>query len=1099
MRPRPGLFGLLVLVALAGSCVGGDRATGPDVAELSLTLQPALIPSAADASALPIHRIRAVVARQLDGAVLREQRQDVSPTAPSWTLEVSVPVGSQSTTVVVYLYLLNVGSDGTETVQFSGRTAPLSISSGTRLADVAADVVRGPLSNLSVTGVTITSSPDTLYVGGTSNLSAIVTSSAPTPVQVFWTSLDPTVVGVIDSTATGIAAGTAQIVASAGAHADTTGVVVIVPAVDSVRVSPDSADVAVAGTRTYTAQLFDANGGPITGRPITWTTGNGSIATVSPSGVVTGVAAGTTTVRATSEGVFDEAVVRVTSAPNPGGATNTWIAGSGNWSNPAKWTLGRVPIATDTVRLTQGVDYLVTLDANATVAKLVIGGTADAINLRVTGATLTITGTVNGPELELLPLGGLEIEDANLVVSGISNAGSVRTNGVVTIDADSVRSTGAWSAQSGVQVLGATTGVWFEANGQLEVASASALQMGPGSELHFAPDGSASVDGTGGVLVLGNGSTLRLFQTLSIDGPSLVLMGTAVVQEESEDLVIGPSSIVQLLSETGAVDVDVNVIVGGALTASGTDTRVANLDVVPGGSVILSGTGASDAFATTTLSNGGDVVIEGAGLTVTANEITNQSGATLTTASVGTVSVLDAQLINDGSMVVASETHLRRTDGSGTPISASHVNAGTIDIIQTGKLVVELGGTAPSITNSGTISLEDPTAVLAVENLAAPGVGQIHNTASGVLTGVGTVDVRTGIPGGENNGTIAPGLLGPGALSWLGSVPMGPTGTIELELLGTAPGTEHDQLNLSADLLAAGDLVVTAPGLTASPGDRFAVLIFRSRVGNFDNVTLPPLSGIALDTVWAEGGTQDTLYLVASAAAPAPVKSWTNAAGGNWSTPANWSGGTVPTAADSVAIDLAGTYTVTLDVNAQVRNLTIGQGAGIKTLSGTSRTLTIDGSSAVYAGGALTLTNSTLAGNGTLTNLGTISLDGGTVSARLTNDGGVIRTTGTVSVPGAFRNFSGSTLSIGGLAGNSVFTVTNGFTNSGIIELTNVTLAYSAQLVITSGTLTNSATGTLRSLPGGGNGGARTLTATLNNQGTLFLDHPLTINGANAA
>jgi hypothetical protein len=79
VRPSAVVLGLL----LVGSCVGGERATGPDRAELALTIQPALIPSAADGSALPIHRIRAVAARQPDGAVLRELSLDVSPTAPS--------------------------------------------------------------------------------------------------------------------------------------------------------------------------------------------------------------------------------------------------------------------------------------------------------------------------------------------------------------------------------------------------------------------------------------------------------------------------------------------------------------------------------------------------------------------------------------------------------------------------------------------------------------------------------------------------------------------------------------------------------------------------------------------------------------------------------------------------------------------------------------------------------------------------------------------------------------------------------------------------------------------------------------------------------
>ncbi len=50
---------------------------------------------------------------------------------------------------------------------------------------------------------------------------------------------------------------------------------------------------------------------------------------------------------------------------------------------------------------------------------------------------------------------------------------------------------------------------------------------------------------------------------------------------------------------------------------------------------------------------------------------------------------------------------------------------------------------------------------------------------------------------------------------------------------------------------------------------------------------------------------------------------WTNASGGNWSETANWSDG-VPAAGDSAVIDLAGTYTVTVDQNVEVETVVLG-------------------------------------------------------------------------------------------------------------------------------------------------------------------------------
>ena len=101
--------------------------------------------------------------------------------------------------------------------------------------------------------------------------------------------------------------------------------------------------------------LKDASGNVLAGRPVTWSTASQAVATVSAAGVVTGVAAGTTTVRATSGTAFDEAIVRVTSIVTPTGGI-TWTRGSGGlWSDPANWTPARVPQPGDTVFLTQGV------------------------------------------------------------------------------------------------------------------------------------------------------------------------------------------------------------------------------------------------------------------------------------------------------------------------------------------------------------------------------------------------------------------------------------------------------------------------------------------------------------------------------------------------------------------------------------------------------------------------------------------------------------------------------------------------------------------------------------------------------------------------
>jgi hypothetical protein len=71
---------------------------------------------------------------------------------------------------------------------------------------------------------------------------------------------------------------------------------------------------------------------------------------------------------------------------------------------------------------------------------------------------------------------------------------------------------------------------------------------------------------------------------------------------------------------------------------------------------------------------------------------------------------------------------------------------------------------------------------------------------------------------------------------------------------------------------------------------------------------------------------------------------WNNPSGGNWSVAGNWSPARVPAKGDTVFITLAGTYTVTLDVNDTVAFLTVGGATGAQTLVANGRTFGIDSS-----------------------------------------------------------------------------------------------------------------------------------------------------------
>jgi hypothetical protein len=91
--------------------------------------------------------------------------------------------------------------------------------------------------------------------------------------------------------------------------------------VASVTVAPSSASIARGATRQFTATMKDASGNTLTGRVASWSSSNASIATVTTTGPSTadvqGIAAGSATITAVSEGKSGSAQVTVTASPPP--------------------------------------------------------------------------------------------------------------------------------------------------------------------------------------------------------------------------------------------------------------------------------------------------------------------------------------------------------------------------------------------------------------------------------------------------------------------------------------------------------------------------------------------------------------------------------------------------------------------------------------------------------------------------------------------------------------------------------------------------------------------------------------------------------------
>jgi Big-like domain-containing protein/parallel beta helix pectate lyase-like protein len=184
-----------------------------------------------------------------------------------------------------------------------------------------------------------------LFVGNTVQLSATPEDSVRNPLSgrtVTWTSSNVGVASVSGGgLVTGVAAGTATITATSGGKSGSAAVTVVVVPVATVSVSPATVSVAVGSPAALSATPQDSAGHLLSGRAVSWTTSNGAVATVSASGLVTGVTVGSATITATSEGKSGTAAITVTAAPPPGScvAVCHYVdAAAGNDANPGTST-----------------------------------------------------------------------------------------------------------------------------------------------------------------------------------------------------------------------------------------------------------------------------------------------------------------------------------------------------------------------------------------------------------------------------------------------------------------------------------------------------------------------------------------------------------------------------------------------------------------------------------------------------------------------------------------------------------------------------------------------------------------------------------------
>src|SRR5205807_309673 len=175
------------------------------------------------------------------------------------------------------------------------------------------------VTTVSVATVDLTPATATVQAGQTVQLTATPKDSNGNALSgrtVTWTSSNTSVATVSTSgLVSGVTPGSATITATSEGKSGTASITVTDVPVASVAVSPPTATVQHGQTVQLTATARELNGTALSGRAVTWSSSNTSVATVSISGLVSGVTPGSATITATSEGKSGTASVTVTEVP----------------------------------------------------------------------------------------------------------------------------------------------------------------------------------------------------------------------------------------------------------------------------------------------------------------------------------------------------------------------------------------------------------------------------------------------------------------------------------------------------------------------------------------------------------------------------------------------------------------------------------------------------------------------------------------------------------------------------------------------------------------------------------------------------------------
>jgi hypothetical protein len=451
----------------------------------------------------------------------------------------------------------------------------------------------------------------------------------------------------------------------------------------------------------------------------------------------------------------------ICATPAFGQTNSSWKGGTGSWSHATNWTPSQVPNNgggnTYNVTIDSGGTDTVTLDQNATITSLTLGGLTGMASLSEFSKkpeTLAITNNVTVNQTGLLDLES----GSTVTVSGnLTNSGMVTTNNLNFGGPANTLTVAGTFTNNGTPGVGTNNGVYLGENDRTgdvvnigTLVNNGFLDIFAGVTLNLTnqPQGITSVV-AGSTLIVGGtlnaGSNNGLANLTSVQG--------CLNLDNAQSTAITPGAGTLTVGASGGLDIvaSTSVTVSGNLTNSGTDKcpEFNPSGIMDGGSLTVSGTLTNNAGATfavggalnlmgplvndgaIAITSGGEMIIEAPSVT-----LSGKGNVTLTNATI-TASAASDVLVNENTI-----------EGYGMIGNGSMglINKGLIDAnarsSQT-NLVLTIDPSSAGFSNQGTLEVYSPngqTAGVATLDITGPANSFLNfNSSTGTLTGGGYV------------------------------------------------------------------------------------------------------------------------------------------------------------------------------------------------------------------------------------------------------------------------------------------------------------------------------------------------------------------------